>query len=202
MTRETWQLIIQGITAFGTLLIAVLAIWGEPIRLWLVGPKLEVSLSSSEGTLNYAGNQRIPTRYYHLRISNRRKVPARNVRVHLTKILKPAADGRWVPQVLSGPLQLTWKFPTTRPQFLTIGPDDCCDIGNLQKGQKFVLTPYVIPHNFVGYLEANERMRIEVVAVSDNAESKPYCVEVAWDGQWSDDTLDMQRHLVVRECRG
>jgi len=43
---------------------------------------------------------------------------------------------------------------------------------------------------------------VEVVAVADNGQSKPIRIEVAWDGNWSDDTEEMSRHLVVKEIDG
>jgi hypothetical protein len=42
-------------------------------------------------------------------------------------------------------------------------------------------------------------MLIKVQAIADNAESKPLHIEIAWDGQWSEDTRQMQQHLVVKE---
>ncbi len=199
---EFWGLIIQGIGAFFTLFVAILAIWGHFFRSWLAGPKLEICLHDPQGEVNYLQDG-TPARYYHLKVANKRRgAQAKNVRVVLTKILKPAADGTWANQALSGPLQLTWQFPHSHPQYPTIGPDDFCDIGNLIKGKMFILTPYVRPNNFVGFIGPNQRMQIEVMAIADNAESNSLCVEIAWDGNWSDDTLQMQRYLVVKEASG
>ena len=115
----------------------------------------------------------------------------------LKKILKPAADGTLAPQVLSGPIQLTWTW--LLPQYPTLGPEEICTFGNLIKGQNFVLSPYVKPNNFVGYIQQNQKMLIEIQAVADNAESRSLCIEISWDGKWSEDTKQMQQHLVVKE---
>ena len=86
----------------------------------------------NEGTLTYLKDG-TPGRFYKLKVSNQRKwSPAKNVRVILTKILKPAADGTLTPQVLSGPIQLTWAW--LLPQYPTVGPEEICTFGNLIKG--------------------------------------------------------------------
>jgi hypothetical protein len=40
-------------------------------------------------------------------------------------------------------------------------------------------------------------MIVEVKAQSDETESPPIRVKLAWDGQWSDDASEMAKHLVV-----
>ena len=165
----------------------------------MAGPKLEVTLHDPEGE-PISGGDGTPARFYHLKIRNKRRwAPAHNVRVLLTKVNKPAADGSFPMAALSGPLQLTWQFPQFHPLFPTIGPNDICDLGNLQRGRAFTLSPYLTPNNFQGSLPAAGKMRVEVIAAADNAESSPLLVEIAWDGQWSDDTGTMSKHLVVKQ---
>ena len=43
------------------------------------------------------------------------------------------------------------------------------------------------------------RFRVTVQARSAEALSPVYIFDVAWDGQWSDDTATMRRHMVVRQ---
>ncbi len=193
-----WSIVIQALGTVATILVAILAIWGEYVRSRFAGPRLSLTLHDPEGEA-IARSSGEMTRYYHLKVSNRRRwAPARNVRVVLTSIIKPAADGTLPARRLSGPLQLTWQFPQIHPQYPTIGPDDICDLGCLVRGKGFELTPYVIPNNFEGHLDQPGRMLVEVQAVADNAESKSLTIEVAWDGKWSDDTAEMRRHLVVK----
>jgi hypothetical protein len=84
------------------------------------------------------------------------------------------------------------------PQYPTIGPAEICTFGSLIKGKRFTLSPYVTPNNFVGYLDSNQQMLIEIKAVADNGESTPLNIEITWDGNWSDDARTMQNHLVVK----
>jgi hypothetical protein len=197
-SAELWNIVIQGLVAFGTLLLGAIAIWGDFIRHRLLGPRLKIKLLDQNGTLtNIASGS--PGRYYKIDVSNRRRwSPAINVRVILKNILKPAADGTLTPQVLSGPIQLTWIW--LLPQYPTIGPNEICTFGKLIKGENFYLSTYIVPNNFVGHLKPSEKMLIEVQAVADNAESEPLFVEISWDGRWSDDTLQMRQHLVVKEA--
>lgn len=206
-TEKVIQLIIDLGVAIGTIAVTILAIWGDRIKAKLgVGPRLVLSLIDPEGESidisSPSSSTSLPSRYYHLRVSNvRRWSTATNVRVVITGIAKPAADGRFVRQELIGPLQLMWRFSMVHPAlYSTLGPDDICDLGFLkQGGDKFKLTPYVYPNNFPGDLGPSQKMQIEVQAIADNAESKPICIEISWDGEWIDDTKTMANHLVVKE---
>ena len=72
-------------------------------------------------------------------------------------------------------------------------------LATFKKGRVFTLSPYVIPNNFQGSLPSAGKMRVEVIAAADNTESHPLLIDIAWDGQWSDDTVPMSKHLVVKE---
>jgi hypothetical protein len=200
-THEAWNLIIQSITCLGILLVVILAIWGNFFRSWLSGPRLKISLLNSLGELTTLSNN-ASVRYYHLNVKNKRKwAPARNVRVMLTKVFLRAADGSWIERSFGGPLQLSWQYPQVHVQYPLIGPDDVSELGCIPRGQIFHLTPYVIPNNFNGVVEANQTIKIEVVAVADNGQSKPLYIEIAWNGDWNDDASEMSRHLVVKEVK-
>lgn len=190
------ELVIQALVALGTICVAILAIWGDWVRATVAAPKLEVALHDPEGEAIQSGG--IPARYYHLKVRNRRRwTYAKNVRVMLTKVSRARADGTFPPGVLSGPLQLMWQYPQFHPVVSTIGRDEICDLGNIRKDQEFRLLPYVLPDNFEGILGAKGSLGVEVVAVSDNAESEPLWIEINWDGRWSDDT-NMMNHLVIK----
>lgn len=196
-----WQMAIQIASVIATLLLAVIAIWGDAIKSALVGPKLALSINDPLGERIDQSDGR-KCRYYHLRIFNERKsAPAHNVRVVLTKLLKPAADDSIPDSALAGSVQLNWRFGRYQPQFPTIGPTMICDLGYLIDGQEFKLSTIYNPNNLNCKVEADQRIHIEVIAVSDEMESKPLRIEIAWDGGWSDDTVEMKRHLVVKEVK-
>jgi hypothetical protein len=195
---------IQIAVAVGTIAVAILAIWGDQVRHCLgLGPRLTLALDDPQGepiNILEGEGRSSPARYYHLRVRNsHRWAQATNVRVVIVGLARPAADGALAPQSLSGPLQLMWRFSAFHPTFSTVGPDDIADLGFLKRGSSFVLTPFVYPANFKGSLARNERLQVVVQALADNAESKPIAIDVLWDGNWHDDTLEMAKCLVVRQ---
>ena len=197
---EQANLTVQIFVALGTISVAVLAIWGDWIRFKLAGPKLRIALLDATGTVTVRSDGK-KGRYYKLLVLNDRKwSPARNVRVVLKSIFKPAADGTLTPQPMSGPLQLKWQWIV--PQYPSLGAgEEICTFANLVQGEQFVLSPYIVPNNFVGFLKANERMLIEVVVVSDTAESESLFLDLSWNGQWSEDTTAMLNNVVIKETK-
>ena len=186
-----------------SLTLAVLAIWGETLRARLLGPKLSIRLLDSQGertSVRDVTNERTPARWYHLQVTNRRRTAhAKNVRVVLTKVSRPSADGVVRRTSLSGPIQLTWQHNHSIPQFPTVGPTLNADLGYIRSDGTFRLTPLFAPNNLNIAVAAGERIVVEALAISDETESKPVSVEIAWDGVWSEDAAEMQRHLVVKE---
>lgn len=200
--------IIQIFVAFGTILVAILAIWGDWVRYQLgLRPTLLLSLSDPRGeyitiseSVDGLTMASTPAYYYHLKVSNKKRwTQAVNVRVLITALLMPAADGTLIEQPLAGPLQLMWRHAQYHPPYSLVGPDDFCDLGFIKKDQVFRLTPLVAPNNFRGQLEANQGMRIVVRAVADNAESNDLLIDIRWDGLWDDDQIRMSSHLTVKE---
>jgi len=200
-----WSMVVQGVDALATLLLGVVAIWGDRIKAKLFGPRLELTLHDPQGELIplrvQGGSHTVPGRYYHLRVINpRRNSPAHNVRVVLTGVGRPSADGQLVPQRLSGPIQLGWQHQYARPQFQTIGPQSICDLGYVVEGGNFhISTLFPPPNNVDGVVRPGEKVQLEIVAVADEVESKPLRVEIAWNGKWSEDCGTMAGNLVVRE---
>jgi hypothetical protein len=196
---EFWSLIVQGAVAVGTLLLAFLAIYGDRIRSKCFGPKIKVSMLNPMGELNRLNDGR-QCRNYHLRVTNNRKrAAAHNVQVFFMKIFRSAADGTLVDRSLSGPLQLTWQFPNDHSQLLSIGPDRVCDLGRIIDGNPFELMLYFTPNAVSKDIKPQEKIQVELVAVADNGESEPLRIEIAWDGNWNDDSIEMSRHLVVKD---
>ena len=64
--------LINALTAFGTLSVAAIAIWGERIRSWLSPPKLSLRLYNPRGAPNLAakGDQTLKVMYFHLKVVN------------------------------------------------------------------------------------------------------------------------------------
>src|SRR5258706_4339912 len=195
----TLDQVIQSLVAIGTISVAILAIWGDQIKFKFgLTRKLMLELHDEQGEpITFSDG--MPSRYYHLRVSNKKRwSQATNVRIVITGMKRPAADGIFVNQPLSGPLQLVWRFNALHPLYSIVVPDEICDLGYLKRDDKFLLTPFVVPTNFNQFIGPNEKVRVEVKALADNAESKPLSIDMSWDGIWSDDTIDMSKHLVIK----
>ncbi len=194
------EIVILLLGVIGTWAIAIIAIWGDSIRSCVLGSKLELKLHDPRGEITKVKDG-TPIRYYHLDVNNKRKnAKAINVRVLVTKLLRPLADGSFANESLNSPLHLTWQFPEHRPKFLTIGHNqESCDLGCIPRNGKFGLCPYLLPAKYNIFLKAKEKIRIEIVAIAENATSNKVNLEISWDGKWDDDRETMKKHLVVKE---
>jgi hypothetical protein len=198
--EEWWRAAALVVSLFG----AIVSVWGASIRHRLAGPKLRVTLRSEDGSKTFwkgpDGNPH-PMYFYHLRVTNTRhySAPAQNVQVFVTNLEKATAGQRDpVPGWLSGPIQLAWQF-TEKPEYRTIGAERFCDLGYLNE-PGFMLKMYSEPNDFENRLKKNERMRVEIRALADNAESKPLRLEISWNGEWTEDSeeFNKEKHLIVK----
>jgi hypothetical protein len=198
------QLVIDALVAIGTLAVAILAIWGDWFRNKLAAPRLTLQLRDTKGHLtSQQDGQKVI--YYHLVVENKRKwAMARGVQVMLEGVWRRAADGTFKADTLAIELPLTWAFPQLSPLNPKVSDRKTCDFGCLaERERQFKPSLYVYPNNFMGYVAPNQAVRYRIRVVADNLTSgKAIVVEVSWDGQWSSDMTEMERHLVVKEVVG
>jgi hypothetical protein len=194
-----WYMVSQWAVAFGTIILAIVAIWGHIIRTRWFGPRLRLALKNQRGEVSLF-NDGVVSRYYHLRVWNeRRSSPAHNVRVVVKEVYRPNADGTMSQTPLSGPLQLTWQFQGSNPQFQTIGAESICDLGYLRKGEPFTLSMLFHHISFDLKVRQGQKAIVVLIALSDEGESNELKIEIAWDGEWSDDTDEIIRHMIVKQ---
>ena len=189
-------MICQWAIAVGTILVAVFAIFGNEMRMLLFGPKLHVALKDPRGE-SIQWSDGVNSRYYHLRVWNRGRIPAKNVRVCINTLNRLDADGTMRPIPLSGHIQLAWQWEESNPQFQTIGADSTCDLGYLKEGESFKLKTIFDPIAYNFTIAKGERMIVGIIALSDEAKSTELKLEIAWDGIWSDDPEKMRNHMVI-----
>ena len=100
-------------------------------------------------------------------------------------------------------LPLYWQFscvnPTYFPPLPSIGPDQTCDIGFIAQGCNFILTTAINLFEYKFEIGPNEKMRLEIIALAENAKSKPIHVEIEWDGEWIDNPKEMGKHLTIKK---
>lgn len=198
---EKYSVATQVLVAFGTIVVAVVAIWGDYLRMLFGAPQLKLRLLNPEGEPTKYDDGR-DVRYYHLAVSNDRSwAPAKNVVVHITFMERLGPDGQWQPAMYGGPIPLVWQFGQFYAGLPSIGRERICDFGRIAEGGEFRLKTQFNPNNVDSTVGANKRMRVHLEAVSDNAQSNPLVVEVAWDGLWSLDTKAMGNHLIIKEAK-
>jgi hypothetical protein len=190
--------IAEVFTALGTVGVAILAIWGDQVKDLFRGPRLTLSLVEPKGDLTHRNDEK-RTYYFHVRVTNRRNA-ATGVRILLQGLSRRAASGQFVrlPLVYKAPMVWTPFEPGETER--TVVDEEICDFGNLTEGDVFRPSLVRTPNNFQGTVGAGGCVRYEIVAAGTNVFSpRPTVFEVAWDGQFTINQEEMQRHLVVRE---
>lgn len=187
--------------AIGTVAVAILAIWGDPIKDHFRGPRLCLRLVDPKGDLTVRGDGR-KTYYYHVKVRNQRgRNVAKAVRVVLQGISRRTASGEFVNYPLAYRLPMAWAPFEQSDTERTIVDESTCDLGNLMQADE-AFRPSLIrtPNNFRGLVEKDCCVRFELVASGQNVFfPMPAVFEVSWDGQWTENQEDMHRHLVIRQ---
>ena len=197
-----WYMFSQWAVAAGTIVVAIVALWGHIIRARWFGPKLRIALKNPKGEVSMFSDG-VVSRYYHLRVLNERRAsPAHNVRVVIKALYRPNADGSMSQSPLSGPLQLAWQFQGSNPQFQTIGAESTCDLGFLRQGEPFNLSALFRSISFDPTVQQGQKAIVVLMALSDEGESNELKLEIAWDGVWSEDSDVIVRHMVVKQLNG
>jgi hypothetical protein len=206
---EIWKVILQAVAA---LVGIVGVIW---TIIWAIrSPKLRISLLDSRGDLTRFGDSPdAPLAFfYHLRVRNGRKWTANNVRVRVTMIAKASqarGDGEQ-----RAPVYLIWAaHPSPKPYLIDVlgRHEEACNLGYItEEERRFKLDAmdparfgqnYKWPPTFQGFINGKETMRVELVAVAENARSNTLCLNITWDGQWCGTSEEMQERLVVSTIR-
>jgi hypothetical protein len=185
--------------AIGTVVVAILAIWGDFFRFKWAGPKLLLSLDDPRGNLFPRANG-MRAYFFHLKVKNRRLwSPAKDVRVLVERAARRKPDGSFGLVPLVYPLPLAWT-PRELGDFLrTVFDTEICDVGFLdQNSDRFVLATLFTASNFQNFVVANDAIRLRILALGQNAMSKPLFLEITWYGNWTADRDAMQNHLVVK----
>lgn len=207
----TTEVVIQALTAFGTVAVAAVALWGEKARAWLSPPKVIIEPHNLEGdpTVLTGGqvvlipSPGIRVMYYHLKVVNKRPwLTVHNCRVLLKHMSRRGPDGKFYAVRMPVPPQFVWALmgPKASDE-LTITNERVFDLGRVQEnGNGFEPSLYVYPNNFSGFVRKGEAVRYGLeINASNFVSQKVQVFEVAWDGQWSFEREQMQRHLTIRE---
>jgi hypothetical protein len=153
-------------------MVAILAVWGESVRHWLSGPRLEIRLESTLGEATVV-EEGVPARYYHIFVANLRPhAPAMRTKVMLKGHYTDGPGGKFIRSQLKSPLQFAYQYKHLREyhdMLPTVGSSVLCDIGYLKKGDSFLITTYIAPNNFYRKVDAGRSILMRIRAEADNA---------------------------------
>jgi len=194
-----------------TFIAVVVALFGDALRSLMFRADLKIELRSIFGdkteskvfSKEYPEGRRIPSRYYHLIVSNKSRVSkATQTQVYLTRVETPGPDGelliRWDSEI---PLQ--WSHQEINPLTRTVGPDAWVDLFSIVKEKWLLLHPVIIPFSLQPLIrhEAGNscHLVLSVQARSADGVSKTHRFAIIWDGEWSDGEKEMGGHVIVKE---
>jgi hypothetical protein len=196
---ETAKLVIDGLVALGTLLVAATAIWGEWFRAKFVPAKLTLTGPIPEGGFPTTYQTGARAMFVEFKVINHGPLSAKNCRVMLVGMSRRDASNNFQPVPMICPYQFTWSPMEFIPLIMTITREQQLDLGYVnENGQAFVPRLYYQHFNFRGLVGRNEAVRYEIQIEAENFTSPRYVVEVAWDGRWSFVPDEMRRHLPIR----
>jgi hypothetical protein len=128
-----WNWWVELAVAVGTIGAVLVALFGQAFRAKFFPPKLSLQLQQGS-ELSYEGQERVPSRYYHLRVSNSRQwAPAHEVRVVLLKVEEPGPNEE-LQITWEGDIPLTWRHQPVFPLLRIIGPESYADLCSVKKG--------------------------------------------------------------------
>jgi hypothetical protein len=217
---------IAALGVLGTWFVFGAAIWGERIRSSLFKPVLRVTLDDPRGvptteTITKVGASATaasgiaqsqvqqytrPARYYHLLVRNVRRWPiAHDVRILITRLERPDPGGRPT-TVWTGEIPLGWEHAAIHPASRTLGRPARADFAVAaqdptevsERRNQVHLLPVIEPNNFQRSYHTATQFWVTVIGTSNETDSLPLRLEMAWDGQWEAGDSEMERHLKIR----
>ena len=206
---DPWKIIVDVLTAVGTIAVAIVAIWGEKVRALLSPPKLVIRLHTPRGSpttltvsgvVDPSGGTRVM--YYHLKVVNVRPwIAVHNCRVLLKGIGRRRPDGSFHPIHFPVPLQFIWPNEGDAPARVVVTKESILDFGRIaENSNQFYPLLYVYANNFDGFVRKGETIRYSLeIDASNFVSERPQIFEVAWDGVWCFESENMEQHLTIKE---
>lgn len=173
-----WALLLDAITAFGTLLVCVIAIWGETIQRKFAGPRLVIVICES-------GGRYIPGAMcymWHLQVVNESRAVVKNCRVFLVGLWRRTKSGEFQKLPMTVHRQFVWAPAETEPALKTFVTEATLDFGVVAVNGKRCFEPslYSINNDFEGYVKPGECVRYALVVEADNHPGKLSHFEIEW----------------------
>lgn len=122
----------------------------------------------------------------------------------ITRLERPDPGGRPT-TVWTGEIPLGWEHAAIHPASRTLGRPARADFAVAaqdptevsERGNQLHLMPVIEPNNFQRSYYTGTQFWVTVIATSNETDSLPLRLEVAWDGQWNAGESEMGQHLKI-----
>jgi hypothetical protein len=214
-------IITNWLIAIGTIALAIIAIFQDKIRSWLMRPKLDVLIVVSppdchKTTLaSVTQDGRVTGKadcyYFRIRVKNSGNQRAELVEVFAAELLKQQADGSFKKMESFLPMNLFWTH-IKRPFFDAISPgmEKHCDLGHVIEPAKRAMFgrednpkldipadktifsfDLVVQPNTMSHLIPQGKYRLALQIAAANTEPIKKTLEITLTGNWYDDETRM-----------
>jgi hypothetical protein len=213
-TQFWWTWWVQLATALATFLAVLAALFLDWFRARFFPPVLELRLVDVRGAppvksfVSMAGQPisfETVSRWYHVQVVNKRRMSrATDTEVYLLAVETQNAAGNFVKRN-TGAIPFSVRHEVVVRLGRIIGPPvewNFCSLTREYESQGtpvFDLRTAVAPTDITPQMHKAFKAAFTLQARSLEVDSNFLRIEVAWDGQWADDTDQMANHLVIRE---
>lgn len=182
---------MQVATAVGTVATVIVALFGDWLQAQLIPPKLLIGLKSEIGDIEKTETG-LDSRYYRISVRNlRRWPPAKEVELLLLRLADPPDQ----PPKRIDSIPLQWTHQPIKPLRPTIARsgDYECDLFSVTKmsdgKSQLQLHPLIQPFSLKTVWDAACKFTVTLQARSLQTESNLLSVQIAWNGQWTNDAV-------------
>ncbi len=204
------------VIAFGTILLALVALFGNAISRWLRRPKLEVEVNPNPPHCHKTflstdtGEVVADCYYFRVLIENRGKTAARNVEVFAEELLRKTKGGEYKTVSSFIPMQLIWSnigqmlYPALHPDakrhcdvFHIVDPSgratqlansmENADREDIPRDKAILSFDTRAKANTKGHLQPPGDYHLKIVVTSENTKALQKTLRIETTGDWIDD---------------
>jgi hypothetical protein len=197
---------VQIFSSLITLLVGIIAIWGNLIRYKISPLKLKINGQNLHGELTTwtNGPNYYKVYYYHLKVVNNSNWQlAKHCRVLLTGIYKKDSNGSFVYTEFNALHSFEWTPSEYSKEYVDITDKHNFDFGRIFENIN-TFNPVIkgYPNNFKGNLKPNETIRycLKIDGVGFR-QKNDQIFEVFWNGKWSDNEEIMKKNINIKEIK-
>jgi len=210
--------IAQIVLAVLTLVLAVIAVFQDPIRDWVRRPRLLLSAVCEPPDcvaipiINFLTKGTADAMFLRVNVSNKGNTAARYVEVFARDLRRKRADSKWERVTTFPPMNLKWSNlgGAIYVERIAPGMSKQCDIAHItaptERGKIYEgVPPGVAPErtalsfelqvlpNHLGHVVGPGDYRLDLIVAAENADPQTYTAEISLKGEWFKDEARMAR---------